>query len=83
MKSLLEGFLESRVHDDSAEPATVLTRIAGDLEMIAGVLATFPERNSATWNSAQWAKDRKDLEIACERMRAAARLLDELAGKVD
>jgi hypothetical protein len=60
----------------------VLTRIAADLELIAGVLAAFPARNSETWNSAHWAKDRKDLEIACERMRASARLLDELSGKI-
>ncbi len=83
MKGLLEGLLEPRTNGDNAKPASVLTRIAADLEMIAGVLAAFPARNTETWDSALFAKDRKDLEIACERMRASARLLDELAGRID
>jgi hypothetical protein len=70
MKSPLEG-----------PSGSTLARIAADLDMIAGVLAAYPTRNPAVWNSAEWLKDRKDLEIACERIRASARVLDELSSQ--
>lgn len=83
MKSLLDELPERRLNGEPRDPTSVLTRIAADLEMIAGVLAAYPARNSRVWNSPEWLKDRKDLEIACERIRASARLLDELSSQAD
>ena len=73
---------ESRTNGEHADPADVLARVVADLELLAGVLAAFPGRNAETWDSPSWAKDRKDLAIACERMRTSARLLQQLAGKL-
>jgi hypothetical protein len=83
MKSLLEELPDHRLSGEHPDRAALLTRIAADLEVIAGVLGAFPARNPEVWESSPWAKDRKDLAIACERMRAAARLLDEISGTID
>jgi hypothetical protein len=78
--------------DDTAErpaltdydPATFakLRRIAIDIDLVAEVLGRYPHRNPDVWLSAAWEKPLKDLELACERLRARARQLEQIADEL-
>jgi hypothetical protein len=59
-----------------------LRRIAIDLDLIAEVLGGYPHRNPDVWLSAEWEKPLKDLELACERLRARAQQLDQIADEL-
>jgi hypothetical protein len=64
---------------DDTSTAT-LRRIAGGLELLASVLAAFPEKNPALWKSAESAKQSTDLTLACEHLREYARQLEDIVG---
>jgi hypothetical protein len=59
--------------------AAALVRIAGAIELLANVLAGFPEKNPNVWRSPEWAKQLKDLTLACEHLRQHARQLEDVA----
>lgn len=58
--------------------ATALARVAGSLDMLASVLAALPEKNPTLWETAESAKQLKDLNLACSHLRQHARELEDL-----
>ena len=69
--------------DESADaPSARLARIGTDVGLLSHVLSGYPGRHPAVWRSAEWAKDLKDLELACAHLRDYARELQELAGRI-
>jgi hypothetical protein len=73
--------VEQPILAPSASDATSagLLRIAGGLELLADVLAAFPEKNPEVWRSTDWAKQLTDLTLTCEHLRQHARQLEDLA----
>jgi hypothetical protein len=70
---------KSEAHES---PAQSLARIAANLQTIAAVLGEYPARNPDAWNSPEWAKELKDLQIACERLQEYARRVDDLSTRL-
>jgi hypothetical protein len=46
------------------------------------VLAEYPARNPETWKSPGWAKQLKDLQIACERLHEYARQVEDVSTRL-
>jgi hypothetical protein len=77
MNDTIEQPILSPEKDDIS--AATLRRIGGGLELLASVLAAFPEKNPALWKSEDSAKQLTDLTLACEHLRQYARQLERLA----
>jgi hypothetical protein len=71
------------VPKEEGAAATALVRIAGGLDLLANVLAGFPDKNPNVWRSPEWAKQLKDLTLVCEHLQQHARQLDEIAEKLN
>jgi hypothetical protein len=82
MPTIFDLVPEASQSKSNESPADALARIVANLKAIATVLAEYPARNPETWKSPGWAKQLKDLQIACERLHEYARQVEDVSTRL-